>query len=41
MGTLVLFRVNDDKKENIRIVLLLYAVGVTAGILLDMAGVAV
>ncbi len=41
VGTLVLFRVNDDKKENIRIVLLLYAVGVTAGILLDMAGVAV
>ncbi len=41
VGVLVLFRVNDDRKENVRIVLLLYAVGVTAGILLDLAGVAV
>ena len=38
VGLLVLFRVNDDLKENIRITVLLYAVGVTAGIIMETAG---
>lgn len=36
VGILVLFRANRDKKENIKIVLLLYIIGVTAGMLLDI-----
>lgn len=38
VGILVLLRVNDNGKENIRIILLLYAVGVVAGILIEMLG---
>ncbi len=34
VGVLVLFRVNKDKKENIKILGLLYAIGVIAGIVL-------
>lgn len=40
VGILVLLRVNDDKKENLRIILLLYAVAVLAGIVLELLGVA-
>ncbi len=36
VGLLVLFRVNHDRKENVRILGLLYAVGVTAGIVMDL-----
>lgn len=39
VGVLVLFRVNDNRKENLKIALLLYAAGVAAGVLLDMAGI--
>ena len=35
VGVLVLFRVNKDKKENIKILGLMYVIGVVAGILLD------
>ncbi len=38
IGVLVLFRVNKDKKENIKIVLLLYAIGVAAGLLMELVG---
>lgn len=38
IGILVLFRVNKDKKENIKIVLLLYAIGVAAGLLMELIG---
>lgn len=34
VGLLVLFRVNPDKKENLKILLLLYAIGVLSGIVL-------
>jgi hypothetical protein len=34
VGVLVLFRVNKDKKENIKILGLMYAIGVVAGIIL-------
>lgn len=36
VGSLILFRVNRDKKENIRILLLLYGIGVAAGLLLEV-----
>lgn len=39
VGLLVLFRVNQNKKENIQITALLYAVGIAAGILLECGGV--
>lgn len=38
VGLLVLFRVNDNRMENVKITLLLYAVGVAAGILIDAVG---
>ena len=34
IGVLVLFRVNRNKKENIKIIALLYAIGVLGGIVL-------
>ncbi|MCM1127230.1 MAG: arsenic efflux protein [Lachnospiraceae bacterium] len=40
VGLLVLFRVNDDLKENVKITLLLYAVGVLAGIVMELLGIA-
>lgn len=39
VGLLVLFRTNDDAKENIRIAFLLYAVSVLTGVLIDLCGI--
>lgn len=39
VGLLVLFRANRDKKDNLKVVLLLYGIGVAAGILLELAGI--
>lgn len=39
VGLLVLFRVNDNLKENIKITFLIYVTGVVAGILIDVAGI--
>lgn len=36
VGILVLLRVNDNAKENIRIIALLYGIGVAAGILMEL-----
>lgn len=36
VGILVLLRVNEDKKESLKIIGLLYAIGVVAGILLEL-----
>ena len=38
VGLLVLFRVNENVKENLRITLLLYIIGVVSGILIETAG---
>lgn len=38
VGLLVLYKVNDDLKENIKITLLLYTAGVVSGILIEMSG---
>ena len=35
VGLLVLFRVNDNLKENIKIMLILYGVGVIAGVIIE------
>lgn len=39
VGILVLLRVNDDRNENLRVIGLLYAVGVAAGIAAELLGV--
>lgn len=39
VGYLVLIRVNEDKKENLRIFAILYGVGVAAGAVVEMLGV--
>lgn len=39
VGLLVLLRVNDDRRENLRIVVLLYAVAVVTGIVLELLGI--
>lgn len=39
IGLLVLFRVNENLKENLRITLLLYGIGVVSGILIEMTGI--
>ena len=41
VGILVLFRANQDKKENLKIVFLLYGIGVLAGIVLECLGIAI
>lgn len=38
VGILVLLRVNDNPRENMRIILLLYVLGVAAGIFIEMLG---
>ncbi len=38
VGLLVLFRVNDDKKNNIVITLMLYAIGVISGLVIELTG---
>ena len=40
VGVLVLFRVNDNIKENMKITTLLYGIGVIAGIIIETAGLA-
>lgn len=40
VGLLVLFKVNDNVKENIRITALLYVIGVLAGVVMEFAGIA-
>ena len=39
VGILVLLRVNDRPKENAGIIFLLYTVGVTAGIVVELLGI--
>lgn len=39
VGLLVLFRANDNIKENLKITLILYGIGVVAGIILEFMGV--
>ncbi len=39
VGLLVLFRANDNMKENLKITLFLYGIGVVAGIILEIMGV--
>lgn len=39
VGLLVLLRVNDNRRENLEIIGLLYAVGVVAGILIEVLGI--
>ena len=39
VGLLVLYKVNDDLKENVKITVLLYGTGVVFGILLEVLGV--
>lgn len=39
VGILVLLRVNDDTRENVRIITILYGIGVVSGILMELMGV--
>lgn len=39
VGLAVLFKTNDKLKENIRIIILLYSIGVISGILIDLIGI--
>ena len=41
IGLLVLFRVNDNKKENINIALLLFFIGTVVGLLIDVLGITI
>lgn len=41
VGLLILFRVNDDIKENLKITALLYGIGVLAGVIIDIVGITV
>lgn len=39
VGLLILFRVNDNRRENLRLIALLYAIGVMAGIIIEFLGI--
>lgn len=39
VGILVLLRVNDDRRENLRVIGALYAIGVAAGIVIELLGI--
>lgn len=39
VGVLVLLRVNDDRRENLRVIGLLYAIGVIVGIVAELSGI--
>ena len=39
IGLVVLFKVNQDKKENIKIIAVLYVIAVIAGLILELTGV--
>lgn len=39
VGLLILFKINDDIKENIKITLLLYLIGVISGVLIELSGI--
>ena len=39
IGLVVLFKVNPDKKENIKIIAVLYVIAVIAGLILELTGV--
>lgn len=39
VGILVLWKVNDDRKENLKITALLYLIGVVAGVIVELAGI--
>lgn len=41
VGLLILFRVNNHWKENCKIVVLLYVIGVAAGILIELSGIVI
>ena len=41
IGLLILFRVNDDKKENVNIALLLFVIGTVVGLLIDVCKIAI
>lgn len=40
VGLLVLYKVNDNLKENVKITLMLYVIGVVSGIVIEMTGLA-
>jgi hypothetical protein len=39
VGVLVLFKVNDDRRENLRVVGLLYVIGVVVGAVVRFGGI--
>lgn len=41
VGLLILFKINEDIKENLKITLLLYLIGVISGILIELSGISV
>lgn len=41
VGLAVLFKMNKGVKQNIRIVALLYAIGVVAGIIIELIGISI
>jgi hypothetical protein len=41
IGLLVLFRVNPERKANINIAILLFAIGTVTGLLIDLFGISI